>query len=478
MVHIMDAENVTNISDRKPIDVPEHDDLFSIIARENPFRNLWYAVAPIDEMPTDVPYGIELFNTQLVLFYDKHEKKWNCVHDRCAHRCSSLSSGFISTEGKIECHYHGWQYDGEGYCTKLPGPMVKDGAPNRVGKWKIPAFAVCVYKKILWVFAGEMEDADTNLLPPLPYDEDKIFLSIFVRDTEFDWLIYNEHNLDQSHIKFSHRKTLFFAAKPIGLAERIEDWTTNPEFNGFRMTQDIANPDNIVRESELIWHAPSNCVVIEPNGKDGVFFSVTPLGYGRCRVLFGRFSDYWAFRVLPIPDTIFHILFARVTEEDAIVVRSQMKQLSLVDSLPVDLFIDTPQDIAVSHYRKWLKDKGGYFWQRQLNTKQRQDLSSIAVQARAVAGPSKSIYERWFGNLHLIPREIQHLRICRTCSRSVKRLSYLEKISLVVGAAFFISMVLPSGLGVSGLTVSGIALSAALYFFSRWYKEMLYGKRF
>src|SRR5438034_8931616 len=94
--------------------------LFSIIETANPFRNHWYAVAPIGDLPVDRPYGIELFNTPLVVFLDRKHDVWRCMLDRCRHRCTSLSCGSVSPDGTIACLYHGWTYDGEGYCVHIP----------------------------------------------------------------------------------------------------------------------------------------------------------------------------------------------------------------------------------------------------------------------------------------------------------------------------------------------------------------------
>src|ERR1700759_2670767 len=88
--------------------------LFTIISSENPFRNRWYAIAPLNDIPLDRPYGIELFNTPLVVFFDQSKGTFHCILDRCRHRSASLSCGTISKDGNITCLYHGWQYDGDG----------------------------------------------------------------------------------------------------------------------------------------------------------------------------------------------------------------------------------------------------------------------------------------------------------------------------------------------------------------------------
>jgi nitrite reductase/ring-hydroxylating ferredoxin subunit len=35
------------------------------------------------------------------------------------HRSAKLSEGQV-TDGRLECLYHGWQFEGSGACTKIP----------------------------------------------------------------------------------------------------------------------------------------------------------------------------------------------------------------------------------------------------------------------------------------------------------------------------------------------------------------------
>ena len=68
---------------------------------------------------------IELFGEPWVLFRDEHGQP-ACVKDECAHRACPLSLGSV-VDGHVQCPYHGWEYNAEGECTKMPSTVQCSG---------------------------------------------------------------------------------------------------------------------------------------------------------------------------------------------------------------------------------------------------------------------------------------------------------------------------------------------------------------
>lgn len=66
----------------------------------------------------DMMVPIELFNENWVLFRDENGQP-ACIKDTCAHRACPLSLGKVDN-GQVVCAYHGWQFNGDGHCTKMP----------------------------------------------------------------------------------------------------------------------------------------------------------------------------------------------------------------------------------------------------------------------------------------------------------------------------------------------------------------------
>lgn len=443
--------------------------LFTIISSENPFRNQWYAIAPLADLPQDRPYGIELFNTPLVVFFDRAKGTWGCILDQCKHRCATLSCGTVSADGILTCFYHGWQYDGKGHCVNIPSiPTFRKN-----DKLKIDHFAIHVQAKILWVFAGPPEDADVTKMPPTPWGNPKFQSCLFVRDTEFDWLIYNEHNMDRDHLTTAHANTLKMLPKPTTPPTRIKDPVRDAGW-GFHYLQELKSAAGERYCSTASFYPPATTLASEDRRglAQGICFTVTPLAYGRCRLIFLIFRA----KKLRVPNFLFHITFARVTEEDAVLVRSQMKQLAARDLAADEAFVAVPADNALRDYRKWLRKTGGIFWQDEVNQHVR---DHYPLQARTLAPASASIYKKWEGSMHVASRYSQHFRICRTCQEAHQGLSFTRFCFLLL-TAFALVFLLEMGMSTtwSEPCLAGLLAFVGGAFMSDHLIRLLKGQRF
>lgn len=77
----------------------------------------WTAVA-LSRSLTRRPLRVTLGDDAIVLFRDGATV--HALPDRCPHRMAPLSGGTVQN-GRIECPYHGWQFDGSGRCRAIPG---------------------------------------------------------------------------------------------------------------------------------------------------------------------------------------------------------------------------------------------------------------------------------------------------------------------------------------------------------------------
>jgi chlorophyllide a oxygenase len=98
-----------------------------------------------------VPF--ELFNEPWVLFRDEDGRP-SCVRDECAHRACPLSLGKV-VEGHVQCAYHGWEFAGDGTCTKMPSTVHC----RNVAVAALP----CVEKDgFIWVWPGQGEPPEVR----------------------------------------------------------------------------------------------------------------------------------------------------------------------------------------------------------------------------------------------------------------------------------------------------------------------------
>ena len=73
-------------------------------------RNAWYVAAWDHEVTNDKPFG-RIILTEPVVMYRKRDGGVVALEDRCCHRHYPLHRGTV-VEDRIECAYHGFQYDG------------------------------------------------------------------------------------------------------------------------------------------------------------------------------------------------------------------------------------------------------------------------------------------------------------------------------------------------------------------------------
>ena len=91
-------------------------------ARQQPMNwsAAWYPVAAILSLDTTKINPIKLLGRDLVLWHHP-DGSWRCFEDRCPHRAAPLSEGKLwKDEGVIMCSYHGWRFDSEGNCRRVP----------------------------------------------------------------------------------------------------------------------------------------------------------------------------------------------------------------------------------------------------------------------------------------------------------------------------------------------------------------------
>ncbi|MBS1881355.1 MAG: aromatic ring-hydroxylating dioxygenase subunit alpha [Actinobacteria bacterium] len=89
--------------------------------------NYWHPIAESSDL-TEQPKRFQLLGTELVGF--RGPKGVSVFRDLCIHRGAALSLGWV-TDGCITCPYHGWQYDSEGNCVKIPALPEGSNVPRK-----------------------------------------------------------------------------------------------------------------------------------------------------------------------------------------------------------------------------------------------------------------------------------------------------------------------------------------------------------
>jgi phenylpropionate dioxygenase-like ring-hydroxylating dioxygenase large terminal subunit len=118
------------------------------------YINFWYPMAMTQEL-TDQPLKVRALGQDFVVFRDT-EGQARCLSNTCTHRGGSLSGGKVQGDC-IQCPYHGWQFDGEGRCHRIPslGPDAK--IPGRT---RIDAYPVAEKFGLVLAFLGDLPEAE------------------------------------------------------------------------------------------------------------------------------------------------------------------------------------------------------------------------------------------------------------------------------------------------------------------------------
>ncbi len=182
------TESISTLEDREKLD----------------WKNCWYPIIFIRDFYNKYPYGFTLYDEPFVLFEDE-SSKLSCLQDICPHRAAKLSDGQI-IEGKIECLYHGWQFDITGKCQHIPQLPDEATIPHNAC---VETFAVIEKQGIIWFWRGQKELAKVDLIPTIPKLDTADFAATdFAIDLPYDQSYLIENVIDPAHVHISHAGSL------------------------------------------------------------------------------------------------------------------------------------------------------------------------------------------------------------------------------------------------------------------------------
>ncbi|CAN5598418.1 aromatic ring-hydroxylating dioxygenase subunit alpha [soil metagenome] len=165
-------------------------------------RNCWYVAAWPHELNNQTPVSRKLLNEQVVM-YRQSDGKVVALEDRCCHRGLPLSHGEVVGD-RIQCGYHGLEYDGAGACVKVPGQA---SIPRNA---KVKSFPVVERDQVVWIWMGEPALADAEAIVPYPWHNPG---SGWAHRKEHyvigcNYELMNDNLMDLSHLGYVHKKTI------------------------------------------------------------------------------------------------------------------------------------------------------------------------------------------------------------------------------------------------------------------------------
>jgi phenylpropionate dioxygenase-like ring-hydroxylating dioxygenase large terminal subunit len=397
----------------------------------------WYPVFYERDLDKRRPHRFELLGEPVVLWWDG---QWRAFADRCPHRLASLSEGRINEEGNLECPYHGWSFDGEGNCRRIP-QQPSDGNAHTSPRACAQVYATTVKQGLVFVYGKGGEPGDTALVPIVPTIEEEpqdwVLIDTF-RDLPYDAFTLLENVLDSSHLPFTHHKSVGNRANAAPMELEILEsgrsgfvgfWAEGPRQGklGSQTTKFVA--------PNLMWHDLTSAQF----GRTLTVVYATPIAKGKCR-LFARFPFKFP---SPLPRLVFrltprwlsHLGQNAILEDDQIFLHHQERYFNGRSREVAKVFyLPTKADLFVLEFHKWI-DRYGVdpFPGQSLPPMQTKD--------------------------ELLDRYHSHTELCASCRGALQNIDRIRTVCIVL---ILLSFVL-------GLSLPRVGVTIGLLGFVLWY---------
>lgn len=161
-------------------------------------RRAWYPVATSKAVRSKKPMAVSLFGTPVAVFRSKADI--GAVADRCPHRGVPLSLGCV-VDGNLQCGYHGWQFDSDGECVKVPGLLDQ---PATAATRQVTSFPAVERDGFVWIWADPETDAAWEPFRVPDFTGPGVGQVTFAYDLDSTMHAAIENALDVPHTAFLH----------------------------------------------------------------------------------------------------------------------------------------------------------------------------------------------------------------------------------------------------------------------------------
>ncbi|CAM8961539.1 unnamed protein product [Rhodiola kirilowii] len=413
----------------------------------------WYPLYLVKDVPDDAPLGLTVFDRQVVLYKDGNGEL-HCYEDRCPHRLAKLSEGQI-VDGRLECLYHGWQFEGEeGKCVKIPQLPANAKIPRSAC---LKTYEIKDSQGVVWIWMSQKTAPNFEKIPWFENFAREGFRDVStIHELPYDHSILLENLMDPAHVPISHDRTDWSAKREDAqaLAFKVTE-RTDRGFAGFWGKDGDGVPQNFLR-----FGAPcvlqNNREIVDP--KTGVthyfsgLFLCRPTGQGKSMLIVRFGNTRRPFLVKLFPKWYFHQNASKVFEQDMGFLSSQ-NEILMKEKVPTkELYLNLKSsDTWVAEYRKWM-DKVGHgmpyhFGHSTISLPKEPAVVEHApaglVAGLAAASPAKG----GIGTMHtpnLANRYFRHVVHCKGCREVVKAFQTWKKALTAVAVLFTTLAILAS----------------------------------
>ena len=459
----------------------------SSMTPEFDWKTEWYPVIPVQDLNKDTPNRITLLGMDFVVWFHESSETWSAFADMCPHRLVPLSEGRVESNGVLQCAYHGWEFNKNGTCVRIP--QIDDSgqslaAVHNPRAWAT-SFPICVKQGLVWIFPTPDNDAlaastDLLLIAELDDPNNVDATNYFVRDMPYSWQVLVENLCDPAHVPFAHHAFMGGANRnqeSLQLNIKVDEETSS----GFQARKDPyptggGKYDVKFQAPCLLFYTIVNSNAMADGDKNskkkGSFLRLgqycVPVAPGRSRII-ARFPFHLTFKpamfaIRHTPRWITHFSQNVVMDSDVVCLSSQDELLSRGKA--PNYYMPARCDAMVVAFRKWLVDcgRGGPGW--------------LGIPAeRSVGEPLGWLRPQHIplrgGRDSLLDRYRQHTDVCSSC-RVAHRNLYILREAMTYAGIILLAAAAAATSGTAPLTVGGFnakriaaTLGAAMLFAPR-----------
>mmetsp|Transcript_18054 Transcript_18054/g.39147 ORF Transcript_18054/g.39147 Transcript_18054/m.39147 type:complete len:548 (-) Transcript_18054:1522-3165(-) len=427
----------------------------------------WYPILPIQDLSRTTPNKVTLLGKDFVVWHDGDS--FRAFADACPHRLVPLSEGRLERNGQggvqLQCAYHGWEFNSEGACTRIPQLTATKSTNNNDTNDFVSSPRACATpfpvreeQGLLWLFpSSDALLAATKVPALIPELDDPSFVdgtNFFVRDMPYSWDILVENLCDPAHVPFAHHSFMRGADRTKADSLSIDLEVTKEQTSGFsaqRIGVCAGQYDVKFTAPTLLYYRISNSAALAEGRASskakqnfiGLGQYCVPTAPGQCRLI-ARFplripvpAVMWLMK--KTPRWITHFNQNVVMDSDVIFLCSQDEYLDNNHKLnpqqtrnKAKYYMPALCDTLVVAFRRWLETSAGGqpSWLGLVSSRsQGEPLGWIRPQNI----PAK------VGRDALLDRFRQHTDICSSCRRAHLTLCRIRSVLKYSGALLIIA---------------------------------------
>src|SRR5258708_563367 len=225
-------------------------------------RNAWYVAAWSDDLGDGQLIGRTIMKQPIVL-YRKSDGNVAALQDRCPHRFAPLHMGKIVGGDRVQCPYHGLEFDASGACVLNP-----HGTKNIPSRARVRSYPVIEKHKAIWIWMGE-RTPDASKVPDFSVLDNVPEIHATKRDgitIRANYELIIDNLLDLSHTSFLHEGILGnqetveseISVEQDGDDVVVSRHATNAMAPGLFAILMPSNPGRVDKFTRMRWMPPSN----------------------------------------------------------------------------------------------------------------------------------------------------------------------------------------------------------------------------